>query len=381
MGVISCCKKNDENNEYTMFYQSREGHIQDLDDMKAKNENNVSIINITNQEESFISGLKEEDFKTKKFRSVQKTINGFLYRIKFRQIIRAELYQKSQNLLIKHEEDFTSVYQLNLAQFNTQIYNSSHIYNEEDGNLVRIFKCALVQNEQNQAVSLYKGEVNLETEKHGFGILYLKNSSYFEGYWIRDTFSCLGRYIDESGCLYEGKFLNGKLNGEGMKLTQKGSIFRGNFVDGYLEGFGYEESDELSYEGNFEREMKSGKGNYFFKLLNEKYDGISTNNEITGYGTYVWNNKESYEGPFLKGKMHGKGKYKWPEGGEYEGDYFDNIKTGMGIFKWSNGKVYEGSFADGKPHGSGIIKSLSDNKYEVVFVNGKIVNKTQNSKI
>jgi hypothetical protein len=343
--------------------------------MKVKAENTINLTNKI-ENESVQTNSIDDMIRESKFRLIQKTIINYLNRRKFKQSIKNELTEYSKIFLAKFDEALSSVYQNNLAKLQANTYDTTSIYHNENNNSIRIFKGVIAKYESNEIASLYKGELNIETEYHGFGILNLKNNSYYEGYWNRNIFSYFGRFIDETGCLHEGKFINGKLNGEGMKITQNGFVFKGNFVDNLLQGIGIEDNNEFTYEGNFENNLKSGKGKYQFKHLNESYEGISTNNDITGYGIYVWSNKDSYEGTFIKGKMHGKGKYKWPDGGEYEGDYLENLKEGNGVFKWSNGKIYVGTFSDGRPHGNGIISSLNGNKYEVEFSAGKIVSKT-----
>jgi hypothetical protein len=118
--------------------------------------------------------------------------------------------------------------------------------------------------------------------------------------------------------------------------------------------------------------MKEGKGKLVYKKTNDTYEGDFSNNDINGFGFYVWaSNKHTYKGTFKSGKMNGKGTYTWPDGGEYYGDYINNVKEGRGIFKWPNGREFDGPFANGKPHGVGML-TVGEKKQEAEFLDGKL---------
>ena len=379
MGATSCCKKDDDINKLTMFYNTKEIEFNYYDHKtKSENRNTSNKLNCKFDNHIEKENLIKEpihNLEHKLLVLIQRNVCGHLYRVKYKKKLKSQLIQNSQNIIKKFETILESIYENRLSQFNGKEFTIKNIHNDEKI-YFKVFKSCLAEYKFDKIFCFYKGELNMETEKHGYGINYLKNNSYYQGYWIRNNFSSFGRYIDETGCLYEGNFMNGILNGEGVKLTQDGFIYKGNFVDGYLEGLGVEDNDEFSYTGNFVKEAKNGKGKYFFKILNETYEGESLNNDITGYGLYIWNNKYCYEGSFVKGKMHGKGLYKWPDGGTYLGEYINNIKEGKGIFKWANGKIYDGSFKNGKPNGSGVITFLNGTKSEVFFEEHKMIIKS-----
>jgi hypothetical protein len=224
--------------------------------------------------------------------------------------------------------------------------------------------------------SFYVGEVNINNELNGRGILINKQGCKLDGTFENNRFTGNGKYIDEEGNYYEGYFKNKKLEGKGIKRTIKGIIYNGDFIDGIKDGKGKEETLENVYEGEFKNNKKNGKGKLYYKILKDTYEGDFKDNNITGKGFYEWSNKETYKGTFLNGKMHGKGIYKWPDGGKYEGDYFNNIKEGNGVFTWSNGKIFDGPFKNGKPHGHGIL-IMQKKKFKVFFNNGKLDGKAQ----
>jgi hypothetical protein len=67
---------------------------------------------------------------------------------------------------------------------------------------------------------MYKG-YKLKNKKHGFGILVLSNGSRYEGDWLNDVMSGLGKLYYDSGVLaYEGGFLNNKVDGHGIMFNE-----------------------------------------------------------------------------------------------------------------------------------------------------------------
>ena len=129
----------------------------------------------------------------------------------------------------------------------------------------------------------------------------------------------------------------------------------------------------------FKNDLKEGKGKLSYKNTANVYEGNFSQNNINGFGTYVWENKHTYIGTFLNGKMHGSGTYNWPDVGEYTWEYINNIKDGEGIFRWPNGRVYKGKFLNGNPHGFGTC-IVGNKSSEVEFINGKINKNYKKSK-
>ena len=209
--------------------------------------------------------------------------------------------------------------------------------------------------------TMYIGYVNIEGERQGYGKLIQKNGIKIEGYWSEGTLQGWGRVTDGSGQFYEGYFINGKINGKGIKKNLDGYNYKGEFFLGMKEGFGKEENKKITYEGEFHKNLKCGKGICFFKLLEENYEGEFENNVINGYGFYKWKNGNTFKGNFINGKMNGLGLFLWTDGSKYYGNYKDNIKEGKGKFTWPNGKCFEGNFLNGKPNGKGILTIFDEN--------------------
>ena len=227
---------------------------------------------------------------------------------------------------------------------------------------------------------IYTGQIKYNNQKHGFGVLIMKNGCKYTGYWFENSLEGWGEYIDSAGNIFHGLFANGKLIAKGEKFSLNGNHYEGDFVEGLRCGYGREETKDHVYIGQYEKDKKNLIGKLVYKSIRDSYEGEFIDNNITGKGEYTWENGDIFIGDFVNGKMHGRGLYKWPDGGEYEGEYINNIKEGKGRFKWSNGKIYEGPFVGGKPHGKGILKVNSD-VYDVEFIEGKMKKKPSRTSV
>lgn len=119
-----------------------------------------------------------------------------------------------------------------------------------------------------------------------------------------------------------------------------------------------------------------------FKFVtNEGVEGKSSR-DYTGKGmSYYLAKNETYEGDFRKGLRHGKGIYKYnrleepPEEGQpmpaipsvYEGDFVKTkeggAKQGIGKMTYLNGETYYGQWENGKKHGEGIYTYANKDVY------------------
>lgn len=246
--------------------------------------------------------------------------------------------------------------------------NKDTKYNKDKNN---DFKKIII--DYNGEQCLYNGELDKNKKINGKGLIYFVSGKKIEGNFIDGKLNGFGTYTDEFGTIYSGNFDNGILNGEGKIIKIKENIdksinstqkndnlfnkitYIGNIKNFKKEGHGQEMCAEYVYEGNFHKNMKNGKGKIRFINTGDCYEGIFTNDKITGYGNYTWANKHQFIGEFIEGDMNGKGHYKWPDGSEYKGEYVNNIKEGVGEFKWSNGAIFKGKFHNGKPNGKGLI--------------------------
>ena len=226
---------------------------------------------------------------------------------------------------------------------------------------------------------IYIGRVNIEGEKHGYGKLIEKNGMQFEGYWRNGVMEGWGRMTDGEGGIVEGYFIDGKINGKGIMKNLEGYNYEGGFFKGMKEGIGKEENNKIIYNGEFHQNLKCGKGNCYFKLLDNKYEGEFDKNVINGKGVYVWKKEGNYfKGYFINGQMNGRGLFVWKDGSKYYGNYKNNLKEGKGKFIWPNGKIFDGNFLNGKPHGKGLIVLKDEHNNvissdEVEYDNGNLV--------
>ena len=324
----------------------------------------------------------EKGFDNKKITKIQSAYRGFIFRKNYPNLKQKQILETNQ--LIKELTDQYTKFNLKRCESlygtkfdkngwkslysNETIENTNKMFNLDFG---KTFNTKILISIE-PIPSFYTGSVNLNNDKHGYGILLMSDGSKYEGYFRKGVFSGWGRLIDSDGTLYEGNFLNNKVNGKGIKKNLNGNLYIGDFTDSLRDGKGREETNEHIYEGEFSNDKKNGSGKLEYKLLKDTYEGEFKDNCITGIGFYTWANKDSYKGSFVNGKMHGKGLYKWPDGGEYYGDYVNNIKEGNGVFKWVNGKVFEGPFRKGRPNGIGKLKT-GNREIEVEFKEGQLI--------
>ena len=221
----------------------------------------------------------------------------------------------------------------------------------------------LVENENDdENIEIYEGEINAKNERHGFGIL--TTPKYIrKGTWRDGEFTGWCRESRVNGDIFEGKFIDGAIYGKGINKNHRGNLYVGDFVDNKREGVGELKTKRIHYEGEFKYDKFNGKGKIEFVKEGHYYEGDFKDNEICGKGKFTWSNGDVYEGEMTNGKMNGQGKYTYSNGQIYEGSYKNGVKEGFGKLIYPNNKIYEGEFKNGKPEGEGTI-----------ITNGKIIN-------
>ena len=241
---------------------------------------------------------------------------------------------------------------------------------------------------------LFNGILDDKINISGKGKINLKDGRTYEGTFVDGKLEGEGTYINNKGDIYIGGFIGGKLNGNGKIIQKRENInksnggneqeninnkdnnddnnlvYEGEIKDFKREGHGVEKCPEYVYEGNFHDDMKNGQGSIKYLKLGRKYEGEFKNNEITGYGYLIYENKQTYKGNLVDGKKEGKGKYIWPDGSEYEGEYKNDIREGEGSLKWANGLIFKGKFHNGRPEGKGKLYSKNSIK-DVEYRKGK----------
>ena len=242
---------------------------------------------------------------------------------------------------------------------------------------------------------IFNGVLDDKINICGKGKINLKDGRTYEGTFFDGKLEGEGTYINNKGDIYIGGFIGGKLNGNGKIIQKRENInksnggneqeninnkdnnddnnlvYEGEIKDFKREGHGVEKCPEYVYDGNFHDDMKNGQGSIKYLKLGRKYEGEFKNNEITGYGYLIYENKQTYKGNLVDGKKEGKGKYIWPDGSEYEGEYKNDIREGEGSLKWANGLIFKGKFHNGRPEGKGKLYSKNSIK-DVEYRKGKI---------
>ena len=241
---------------------------------------------------------------------------------------------------------------------------------------------------------IFNGVLDDKINICGKGKINLKDGRTYEGTFVDGKLEGEGTYINNKGDIYIGGFIGGKLNGNGKIIQKRENInksnggneqeninnkdnnddnnlvYEGEIKDFKREGHGVEKCPEYVYEGNFHDDMKNGQGSIKYLKLGRKYEGEFKNNEITGYGYLIYENKQTYKGNLVDGKKEGKGKYIWPDGSEYKGEYKNDIREGEGSLKWANGLIFKGKFHNGRPEGKGKLYSKNSIK-DVEYRKGK----------
>jgi hypothetical protein len=194
---------------------------------------------------------------------------------------------------------------------------------------------------------IYKGDVNRNKEKHGFG-RFISPLIKRIGMWRRDNFTGWGREITKNGDIFEGKFVNGKLNGKGIyKNKRNQSTYVGEFVNSMRHGKGELYTKEYHYKGEFNYNNMDGEGK--IEIYNEgEYEGSFKDNQFDGKGMFKWKDGRYYIGEVSNGKMNGYGEETFSDGNIYKGYYVDGVKEGEGKVITPYGKVFKIVYKNGE---------------------------------
>lgn len=114
-----------------------------------------------------------------------------------------------------------------------------------------------------------------------------------------DCFNGPGILIKENQERYEGYFVEGEKSGEGVQFYPGGMI---------------------RYKGEFESDLRSGRGTYYFT------------------------NGDKYVGYFLENVPHGKGTYYYSDGERFVGNFKQGIRDGYGVLYKTNGNRETGYY-------------------------------------
>lgn len=137
------------------------------------------------------------------------------------------------------------------------------------------------------------------------------------------TYKAFCKYAD--GAVYEGDMdCQGYPTGQGEMRMPDGSFYSGSWRQGYYHGYGRSEAAGEIYQGEF-------------------FQG-----DLTGQGTYWYQDGSIAEGKFKSGLLNGRGKFQASDGSIAEG-VFVNGTLSNGVSISANGEnVWRGSFQNGQ---------------------------------
>jgi hypothetical protein len=154
--------------------------------------------------------------------------------------------------------------------------------------------------------NIYKGQINEEGKREGFGKINYFGGDSYQGQWKNDRPEGLGLYIWKLGGRYLGNFEKGLPNGEGERIYNSGNYFKGNFL--------------------------AGKKN--------------------GLGVMCFKNGDVYDGMWEDDFMHGEGKYTWATGDVFIGRFVKDIRDGPGCLNLVTHESLPGTWKDNSKNNS-----------------------------
>mmetsp|Transcript_541 Transcript_541/g.1053 ORF Transcript_541/g.1053 Transcript_541/m.1053 type:complete len:94 (+) Transcript_541:197-478(+) len=80
----------------------------------------------------------------------------------------------------------------------------------------------------------------------------------------------------------------------------------------------------------------------------EEYDGDWVNDQMHGYGSYLFTSGNFYVGNWENGIMEGLGKMEYADGSSYEGNWKGNLMHGEGVYIDSSKTTWTGIFVEGQ---------------------------------
>ena len=309
-----------------------------------------------NQKDFIIQDKIHSHFYINKIIKLQSIIKGFLLRKKL--YLNQEKNKKKEISLdykTDDQENNPLIIRLNNLLPKFELSEKETYYINNTNLKIRAFKY--------NNNSIYKGMINNNNLREGFGKLYLPDGSIYKGFFHNNKMEGRGRFLNINGYVYEGEFKNNLSDGYGKYIALDGTTYKGSWSEDKQSGLGdicY--PDGSRYTGNFKNGKKHGFGKLIFSDLNT-FEGNFVNNEIKGEGSYHWKDGRFFVGNWSNNKMNGYGIFIWPDKKRYYGHYADNLKEGFGKFIWDDGHSYEGFWKDGKQDGNGIIKNNNNFKY------------------
>nr|XP_026487482.1 alsin [Vanessa tameamea] len=210
----------------------------------------------------------------------------------------------------------------------------------------------------------------------GHGKMEIPGLGIYEGQWKDNLQNGYGVLKYTSGDIYEGYFKDGQPHGHGIKkqgdfTTSTATIYTGEWVVGVRHGYGV--MDDIGkgekYLGNWSDNKKHGCG-LIVTLDGIYYEGLFTQDILTGHGVMVFEDGTHYEGEFRSaGVFSGKGVLTFSSGDKIEGSlsgaWTEGVKISNGVMHLnvSNPVLPDNS----KPNSFGKLSVVPNQKWNAIF--------------
>ena len=201
-----------------------------------------------------------------------------------------------------------------------------------------------------------------------------KTVPIYAGRLTKGVLGGIGREYDAKGLLsYEGEFQDGLRSGRGIAYERGMMVYQGEFGEGAYQGSGtlYGKGGVRIYDGQFDKGLYNGSG----KLYNDdflSYEGQFAAGVPEGEGRRYVEKVLFYAGNFHEGLPHGQGVSYYPDGTAfYRGGFAAGIFEGNGTEYNENGSIrYTGSFSEGKYNGNGSLYIADNEHLDAEFQDG-----------
>ncbi|KAK7196407.1 protein kinase [Novymonas esmeraldas] len=195
---------------------------------------------------------------------------------------------------------------------------------------------------------VYVGTVDENGDMAGYGKATWHSGDVYEGEWLDGAMHGRGTYTWEDGDQYHGSYVRGRMEGSGEMRDATGS-YTGEWVEDMRQGYGrmvYVGGNV--YEGEWLAGMRHGAGKLVEEAALVTYEGEFNRNEKCGRGVQTNADGDVYDGDFAHGKPNGRGTYLWADGARYMGMFKDGVKHGDGCEWLANGDWIAGRFVNGE---------------------------------
>ncbi len=183
------------------------------------------------------------------------------------------------------------------------------------------------------------------------GTLTLKDYKYtykYSGYFIDSQLQGIGEILVEGSSIYTGEIKNGSRHGKGIEYYNDSSYFEGYFLNDYYDkGIYYHSQDEFSIESENWNDFKAENGTLLYKD-DTKYIGDLKFMLPEGEGIMYYTNGHLLECRWRFGMPHGRGEYKSNDGIIYQTIWKKGVPHGKGLIIYPDGKKTRGIWKYGE---------------------------------